>query len=84
MLHAKAYSEGLERKLRGSQQYVASLEARLQHEMVKATPLLSPNLDAVPTAQLQQLVHVQEEALKRARSTLVRGFAACSLSLRGI
>ena len=39
---------------------------------MKAAPLLNPNLDALPTAQLQQLVHAQEETLKRARSMLVR------------
>lgn len=66
----KKYTEGLERKLRGNQQYVANLEAQLQHEIVKAAPLLNPNLDALPTAQLQQLVHAQEETLKRARSML--------------
>ena len=67
----KSYSDGLERKLRSNQQYLANLEARLQHEMVKAAPLMASNLDALPTAQLQQLVHAQEEALKRARSMLV-------------
>ena len=61
----------MERKLRGNSQYLANLEARLQHEIVKAAPLLGSNLDALPTAQLQQLVVAQEEALKRARSMLV-------------
>ncbi len=70
---SKTYTEGLERKLRSNQQYLANLESRLQHEIVKAAPLMSSNLDALPTAQLQQLVHAQEEALKRARSMLVRG-----------
>ncbi|KAL3152113.1 hypothetical protein ABBQ32_001214 [Trebouxia sp. C0010 RCD-2024] len=63
-------NENMERKLRGNSQYLANLEARLQHEVVKAAPLLSSNLDALPTAQLQQLVTAQEEALKRARSML--------------
>ncbi|KAL0026664.1 hypothetical protein WJX79_002501 [Trebouxia sp. C0005] len=66
----KSYSAGLERKLRSNQQYLANLESRLQHEIVKAAPLMGSNLDALPTAQLQQLVHAQEEALKRARSML--------------
>ncbi len=69
---SKSYSAGLERKLRSNQQYLANLESRLQHEIVKAAPLMGSNLDALPTAQLQQLVHAQEEALKRARSMLVR------------
>ena len=67
----KNYIEGLERKLRGNQQHVARVEARLQHEMVKANPVLGTNLDVLPTAQLQQLVQSQEEALKRARAMLV-------------
>ncbi|KAL0051235.1 hypothetical protein WJX82_004155 [Trebouxia sp. C0006] len=67
---SKSYSAGLERKLRSNQQYLANLESRLQHEIVKAAPLMGSNLDALPTAQLQQLVHAQEEALKQARSML--------------
>ena len=69
----KNYIEGLERKLRGNHQHVARVEARLQHEMVKANPALGTNLDVLPTAQLQQLVQSQEEALKRARAMLVGG-----------
>jgi hypothetical protein len=76
---SKSYSAGLERKLRSNQQYLANLESRLQHEIVKAAPLMGSNLDALPTAQLQQLVHAQEEALKRARSMLVSiARAACT------
>lgn len=76
---SKSYSAGLERKLRSNQQYLANLESRLQHEIVKAAPLMGSNLDALPTAQLQQLVHAQEEALKRARSMLVSiACAACT------
>ena len=71
-MQGKILNENLERKLKGSSQYLANLEARLQHEMVKTAPLLSSNLDALPTAQLQQLVIAQEEALKKARSMLVR------------
>ena len=47
------------------------MEARLQHEIVKVNPGLGTNLDVLPTAQLQQLVQSQEEALKRARAMLV-------------
>lgn len=71
MVQSKTLNENMDRKLRGNSQYLANLEARLQHEIVKAAPLLSSNLDALPTAQLQQLVNAQEEALKRARSMLV-------------
>ncbi len=40
---------------------------------------MGSNLDALPTAQLQQLVHAQEEALKRARSMLVsKACATCT------
>ena len=83
---SKSYSDGLERKLRSNQQYLANLEVRLQHEMVKAAPLMASNLDALPTAQLQQLVHAQEEALKRARSMLVGYHASymhCNPSICG-
>ena len=71
VVQSKLLNENMERKLRGNSQYLANLEARLQHEIVKAAPLLSSNLDALPTPQLQQLVTAQEEALKRARSMLV-------------
>ena len=71
VVQRKIFNENLERKLRGNSQYLANLESRLQHEIVKAAPLLSANLDALPTAQLQQLVNAQEEALKRARAMLV-------------
>lgn len=67
----KNYIDGLERKLRGNQQHVARLEARLQHELVKGNHVLGTNLDVLPTAQLEQLVHSQEEALKKARAMLV-------------
>lgn len=73
MAQCKNYIEGLERKLRGNHQHVAQVEARLQHEMVRANPALGTNLDVLPTAQLQQLVQSQEEALKRARAMLVGG-----------
>lgn len=71
VVQSKVVNENLERKLRANSQYLANLEARLQHEIVKAAPLLNANLDALPTPQLQQLVNAQEEALKRARSMLV-------------
>ena len=71
VVQSKILNESMERKLRGNSQYLANLEARLQHEIVKAAPLLGSNLDALPTAQLQQLVAAQEDALKRARSMLV-------------
>ena len=71
VVQSKILNENMERKLRGNSQYLANLEARLQHEIVKAAPLLGSDLDALPTAQLQQLVAAQEEALKRVRSMLV-------------
>ena len=72
MVQGKVLNENMERKLRGNSQYLANLEVRLQHEIVKAAPVLSSNLDGLPTVQLQQLVAAQEEALKRARSMLVK------------
>lgn len=79
VVQSKALNENMARKLRGNSQYLANLEARLQHEIVKAAPVLSSNLDGLPTVQLQQLVAAQEEALKRARSMLVTSLACpCS------
>lgn len=75
VVQGKVLNENMERKLRGNSQYLANLEARLQHEIVKAAPVLSSNLDGLPTVQLQQLVVAQEEALKRARSMLVTTLA---------
>lgn len=75
VVQSKILNENMERKLRGNSQYLANLEARLQHEIVKAAPLLTSNLDALPTAQLQQLVTAQEDALKRARSMLVNSLS---------
>ena len=77
VVQSKVVNENLERKIRANSQYLGNLEARLQHEIVKAAPLLSANLDALPTPQLQQLVNAQEEALKRARSMLVGCFTHC-------
>lgn len=72
VMQCKHYIDGLERKVRGTQQQVARMEARLQHEMVKGSGVPATNMDVLPTAQLKQLVHSQEEALKKARAMLVR------------
>ncbi|KAA8525494.1 hypothetical protein F0562_007349 [Nyssa sinensis] len=61
----EAYIDGIGSKLQACQQYIRTLEAQLQEEMMKHAPLYGAGLEALSMKELETLSQIHEEGLRQ-------------------
>uniref|UniRef100_A0A061RFS9 Traf-like protein n=1 Tax=Tetraselmis sp. GSL018 TaxID=582737 RepID=A0A061RFS9_9CHLO len=70
LVAAKSYIDSLEAKLGALQGYTTNLETNLKEEMTRHAPLYGANLDSLREPELETLMQIHEEGVKRVRNIL--------------